>query len=1551
MSLDYNGYNKLGKNHPQVRKWIKDQHSGDGSQNSYEFLINVLNVAPKTLEVDGVNKWKDVANVPGSPNYDPSTVRQPPEQGYEDEDIELEDGWLIAEVVNEGRDLTTYEKDTTTDHPSHSGRVNDNAVAISKDGGWGIARFGHQKGPVAPSSQEQICYSHEVLKFFTFTPKEGGGVAVTTEDISFYVDETGQSWNWTSEPDITTYGSGGYGTGPGMSLYTNGTWKGYAVSENFIAAISHLNSTGMYSGSGGISGTVSNHIVFKIKDLWDSSGWKNYNGGYYSPHRWLNQAYSDSVTIDLAKKSNGNEILTCSDPGPRADSTYSRITFQECLHEENEKVYGWPIITLNKAQWEYMVDGTGTSKTWGKASLTYGHGDCDFGDNDSCSFVLMPYQNDSPGEENLPYTWANSKAWFLDGRLPDITDCVHLCPILNKTTHWESISYVSEPYSASDDSIDLRYSSNFSSGLDLKNYLDSQSITYAQPTTPTINDMGLTASGDSLFPQKNHSGNWGLETVFYVREDNGDPKELNYRKRIIVYDDKKAIYGDIGNNDNEIGSASSLTDDGSILAYSSKKTADPDSYDLNNAGWVKVVQWNESSGIWEQVGSTLKGSAGDSFGKDLKINSDGTVLAVAASKYVKVYDLTNNNWVQRGSALEIDQLIQNEYVANEWDEDVETYPPDLSSVNIESVNLSKFDGDDALIIGVPGSPSALRTYLGRGAYSSRKADQAYEVACKGALYLYRWDTSYKIGDDYVETNASWVPHGYSANFSRPINGGGASLYNYIGSNSHGMLGWKGKVAASQNILIVGNVTKDRDELSSVGKNCPNLFDLDYPTTLILSSVKIVDDDGDGLANANDPFPDDSTEWGDFDGDGVGNNNDAFPKDSSETEDSDGDGVGDNADLFDDDPNRASGNDSDGDGIDDEFDDEDNSQTVSTQWNPSSLSNLIVWFDSDDSSTITKDGSNLVSEWADKSDNNNHAIQSSSALQPADANLGDGIEFDGSNDGFVLTNDISESNMSLFIVMKGDGYVTANNNDSRILIYDIQDQKYHRLYWNGTSEFNNQNVPDHDATKIQILEFAHHGMTSDVRVNGVNSVTKNASQATTFDIDRIGIKWDTQTSIGSWDGNILEVMAVTTTTDREKIEGYLAHKWGLEADLPNDHTYKNSAPTSTTTQTDDEDNSQIVENHAYWVYGIDDNTGAGPGYYYPVYLNDSGLGAHHTHEIDGVTYYMEDSDANHAQFDLPDQVELMGVGDTDPSDPAFDWMTTNFCANNFPSDADCLIFTENDLKSMRVDPLREISDGEYHVIKILNNHIHSGSGTEVFKDDILYGRITQNGNRWLMYDPQYLSDYGTRGTDWEVMSFYYELTEPTGPAEPTGPTGGGGSNVTTNAQYGTVENGVAYFYDGSEMIFEPYSYMTSTPSSYTRTIEGKAVWSGGQILHPTIADNRYSISLSTDTGPPAGSYSDYQGMADTWHKIYLEYSVDNYNFYSYAIGAWSENGGFQGYGPYSSSAKDYKWNFFPVADSQNPGYYKLKVGYGQITAFDGFAPEKWPYGLDDGNYST
>ncbi len=86
----------------------------------------------------------------------------------------------------------------------------------------------------------------------------------------------------------------------------------------------------------------------------------------------------------------------------------------------------------------------------------------------------------------------------------------------------------------------------------------------------------------------------------------------------------------------------------------------------------------------------------------------------------------------------------------------------------------------------------------------------------------------------------------------------------------------------------------------------------YQSDLVDSAFGSDDADSDGIANANDAFPEDNFEWADSDGDGVGNNadsdddndgvsdwEDVFPEDDSESSDYDQDGIGDNADTDDD----------------------------------------------------------------------------------------------------------------------------------------------------------------------------------------------------------------------------------------------------------------------------------------------------------------------------------------------------------------------------------------------------------------------------------------------------------------------------------------------------------------------------------------------------------------------------------------------------------------------------------------------------------------------------
>ena len=50
----------------------------------------------------------------------------------------------------------------------------------------------------------------------------------------------------------------------------------------------------------------------------------------------------------------------------------------------------------------------------------------------------------------------------------------------------------------------------------------------------------------------------------------------------------------------------------------------------------------------------------------------------------------------------------------------------------------------------------------------------------------------------------------------------------------------------------------------------------------------------------------------------------------------------------------------------------------------------------------------------------------------------------------------------------------------------------------------------------------------------------------------------------FEGDIAEfiiVDGVASTSDRQKVEGYLAHKWGTTSALASSHPYKSSQPTS------------------------------------------------------------------------------------------------------------------------------------------------------------------------------------------------------------------------------------------------------------------------------------------------------------------------------------------------------------------------------------------------------
>ena len=102
----------------------------------------------------------------------------------------------------------------------------------------------------------------------------------------------------------------------------------------------------------------------------------------------------------------------------------------------------------------------------------------------------------------------------------------------------------------------------------------------------------------------------------------------------------------------------------------------------------------------------------------------------------------------------------------------------------------------------------------------------------------------------------------------------------------------------------------------------------------------------------------------------------------------------------------------------------NDANLPTGANPSALSNLELWLDASDSSTITE-SSGLVSQWSDKSGNNNHATQSTTASKPI--LNGDSIKFDGTDDSLSLAHGVvPDSNEASMVFLVANCDATSGN---------------------------------------------------------------------------------------------------------------------------------------------------------------------------------------------------------------------------------------------------------------------------------------------------------------------------------------------------------------------------------------------------------------------------------------------------------------------------------------------------------------------------------------------
>jgi hypothetical protein len=244
----------------------------------------------------------------------------------------------------------------------------------------------------------------------------------------------------------------------------------------------------------------------------------------------------------------------------------------------------------------------------------------------------------------------------------------------------------------------------------------------------------------------------------------------------------------------------------------------------------------------------------------------------------------------------------------------------------------------------------------------------------------------------------------------------------------------------------------------------------------------------------------------------------------------------------------------------------------TQWEPS-LINTALWLDASDASTITESGG-AVSQWNDKSGNGRHASEASNqpALTTSGLNSKNVITFDGVNDQLI----INASFLTLYPFLIA--CVIKENNGGFggvITTHANTEDDSPALKINATRKF--QYDSGGPGGSVGVLESISTGASWSL-VCGRSTANNNHALFFNGSVERTSSTLTTISGVASsayigkyrafaGDPNfaaldlaeLIVLSSDVTDAVREKIEGYLAHKWGLTANLPSNHPFKVNLP--------------------------------------------------------------------------------------------------------------------------------------------------------------------------------------------------------------------------------------------------------------------------------------------------------------------------------------------------------------------------------------------------------
>ncbi len=229
--------------------------------------------------------------------------------------------------------------------------------------------------------------------------------------------------------------------------------------------------------------------------------------------------------------------------------------------------------------------------------------------------------------------------------------------------------------------------------------------------------------------------------------------------------------------------------------------------------------------------------------------------------------------------------------------------------------------------------------------------------------------------------------------------------------------------------------------------------------------------------------------------------------------------------------------------------------LAVPWTPAEITTTL-WLDASDAATIhTDDAAGRVSQWDDKSGNANN-VASAAAIQP---NTGtrtlnglNAIDFVAATQHRLQHDTLTVAQPhTVFAVLQNDltsgwrPWWSGGSGGGRTIVSIRGAGAYERSMW-ANGGFNG--TPGTTNPEVWSAEF--NGASSKIYVNG--SVDGSGTVgANTINGLWIGEEYNTVNHF-HWDGLIAEIVlldSVPSQDTREKMEGYLAHKWGQEGSLP------------------------------------------------------------------------------------------------------------------------------------------------------------------------------------------------------------------------------------------------------------------------------------------------------------------------------------------------------------------------------------------------------------------